>query len=131
MFNFNFRRGVPIFEQVVLAAIAAILRREYLPGQAFPSVRAIAADLKIHPNTAHKVIQHLVAQKWLEAVPGIGTVVADRVGKRGEEWRSLLRHDVERLVQRSQSLGLKLPDVIDELTNQWRDSKPSRSKEPP
>jgi len=131
VFNFNFRRGVPIFEQVVLAAIAAILRREYLPGQAFPSVRAIAADLKIHPNTAHKVIQHLVAQKWLEAVPGIGTVVADRAGKRAEEWRSLLRHDVERLVQRSQSLGLKLPDVIDELTNQWRDSKPSRSKEPP
>jgi GntR family transcriptional regulator len=130
VFNFDFRRGTPIFEQVVLAAIAAIIRREYLPGQTFPSVRVIAADLKIHPNTAHKVIQHLVAEKWLEARPGIGTVVADRAANRGEEWRTLLQLDVQRLLQRAQSIGASLPDVIDELTHQWNDAKPSRNKEP-
>jgi len=130
VFNFNFRRGMPIFEQVVLAAIAAIIRREYLPGQSFPSVRVIAADLKIHPNTAHKVIQHLVTEKWLEARPGIGTVVADRAGNRGEEWRALLQLDVQRLLHRARSMGASLADVIDELTQQWNDAKPPRNKEP-
>jgi GntR family transcriptional regulator len=122
VFNFRFRRGIPIFDQVVLAAIAAVLRGEYAVGQAFPSVRAIAADLKIHPNTAHKVIQHLLAEKWLEARPGIGTVVADRAGTHEEEGRELLRPDVQRLVLKAQSVGASLPNVIDELTHQWKNS---------
>ncbi len=120
VFNFNFRRGIPIFDQVVLAAIAAILRGEYTVGQSFPSVRAIAADLKIHPNTAHKVVQHLLAEKWLEARPGIGTVVADRAGTHAEEWRDLLRPDLQRLVLTARSVGADLPHVIDELTHQWK-----------
>lgn len=131
VFNFKFRRGTPIFEQVVLAAIAAMLRGEYSAGQAFPSVRAIAADLKIHPNTAHKVVQHLVAEKWLEARPGIGTVVTDRAGSPNDEWRDLLRADLRRLLSKAHSVGADLPDIIDELTRQWNDSKPPRSKEPP
>jgi GntR family transcriptional regulator len=131
VFNFSLRRGSPLFDQVVIAAISAMLRGEYLPGQPFPSVRAIAADLKIHPNTAHKVIQHLLTEKWLEVRPGIGTVVASRGGEKAEEWRSLLQHDVERLLRRAQSIGASLPDVIDELTHQWNDPKQLSSKEPP
>jgi hypothetical protein len=30
-------------------------------------------DLKIHPNTAHKVVQHLIQERWLMAQPGVGT----------------------------------------------------------
>jgi GntR family transcriptional regulator len=52
VFNFKLQRGIPIFEQVVFASIGAMLRGEYKAGQPFPSIRSIASDLKIHPNTA-------------------------------------------------------------------------------
>ena len=39
-------------------------------------MRSLALDLKIHPNTAHKVVQHLIQERWLMAQPGVGTVVA-------------------------------------------------------
>ena len=66
VFNFKLHRGEPIFEQVVFASIGAMLRGEYRAGQPFPSIRSIASDLKIHPNTAHKVIGQLVNEGMLE-----------------------------------------------------------------
>jgi GntR family transcriptional regulator len=131
VFNFKLQRGAPIFDQVVLAAIGAILRGEYRAGQPFPSVRAIAADLKIHPNTAHKVVQRLIEERWLEASPGVGTVVADRARARGEEWHRLLRKDLERLCARAQSIGVSLPAVLDELAKQWSSGSQARRTDKP
>lgn len=119
VFNFKLLRGAPIFDQVVFASIGSMLRGEYRAGQAFPSVRTIASDLKIHPNTAHKVIQFLIEEKWLETRPGIGTVVADRPKTKSEEWRRLLRNDMERLLAKARSLDVGLPDLVDELNKQW------------
>ena len=118
-FNFKLQRGIPIFEQVVFASIGAMLRGEYRAGQPFPSVRSIASDLKIHPNTAHKVIQFLVEERWLEARPGIGTVVASRPKPRGEDARRLIRDDVNRVIAKARSIEVDLQDVKDELTQQW------------
>ncbi len=131
VFNFRLQRGAPIFDQVVLAAIGAILRGEYRSGQPFPSVRALAADLKIHPNTAHKVVQRLIEERWLETRPGMGTVVADRARAHGEEWPRLLRKDLERLCARAQSIGVSLPAVVDELTRQWRSGTQARRADKP
>src|SRR5580704_2277568 len=97
-FRFDLRPGEPIFDQVVFAAKKAIISGEFQPGQAFPSVRSLAAELKIHPNTAHKVIQHMIQEKLLEVRPGIGTVVADLPVARASERRRLVKQEVEQLV---------------------------------
>lgn len=118
-FNFKLQRGMPIFEQVVFASVGAILRGEYRAGQSFPSIRSIASDLKIHPNTAHKVIQFLVEERWLETRPGVGTVVAARPKPRGEDARGLIRDDVNKLISKARSIELGLQEVTDELRHQW------------
>jgi GntR family transcriptional regulator len=46
--------GRSIFDQVVFAAVKAFVSGEFRPAEPFPSVRALAADLKIHPNTAQR-----------------------------------------------------------------------------
>src|SRR5690606_2843125 len=63
-FHIKLESGQSIFDQVVFAATRAILAGAMKPGDPFPSVRALAKDLKIHPNTAHKVIQHLIQERW-------------------------------------------------------------------
>jgi DNA-binding transcriptional regulator YhcF (GntR family) len=77
LFRFELRPGQSIFDQVVFAAEKAFIGEEFQTGQACRSVRAPAADLKVHPNTAHRVIQHLIQERFLEVRPGIGTVVAE------------------------------------------------------
>ena len=98
LFRFNLHPGESIFDQLVFAAKKAFISGEFLPGQEFPSVRSLAAEFKIHPNTAHKVVQHLIQERWLEARPGIGTVVAETPEPRAGDRKRFLRCEVEQVV---------------------------------
>lgn len=117
--RFTLQAGQSIFDQVVFAAQKAFLSGEFQPGQAFPSVRALAADLKIHPNTAHKVIQHLIHERWLEVRPGIGTVVAETPAARPGDRKRLLQQEVERLVIEAKRVGVSLHDVVQAISARW------------
>jgi GntR family transcriptional regulator len=117
---FSWQPGQSIFEQVVFAAVKAFVSGEFQPGQAFPSVRSLAAELKIHPNTAHKVVQHLIQERWLEARPGIGTVVAERPEVRAGDRKRLLKNEVEQLVVEAKRVGVDLQDLIETIEAQWK-----------
>ena len=119
LLRFTLRPGQSIFDQVVYAAKKAFISGEFAPGQAFPSVRALAADLKIHPNTAHKVVQHLIQERWLEARPGVGTVVAERPAARAGDRKRLLEQEVEQLVVEAKRVGLDVDDVLNAVQSQW------------
>ena len=119
LFRLSLRPGESIFEQLVFAAKKAFVSRELETGQAFPSVRTLAAEFKIHPNTAHKVVQHLIQERWLEARPGIGTVVAEIPEPRRGDRKRLLGREVEQLVVEAQRLELDIDEVIEALEDQW------------
>jgi GntR family transcriptional regulator len=82
-------------------------------------VRSLAAELKIHPNTAHKVIQHLIQERWLEVRPGIGTLVADAPAARAGDKQRLLQQEVEQLVVEAKRVGLDLDDLVRAIESQW------------
>jgi GntR family transcriptional regulator len=114
-----FKPGESIFDQVVYAAKKAFVSGEFLPGQPFPSVRALAADLKIHPNTAHKVVQHLIQERLLEARPGVGTVVAEAPQVRSGDKKRLLKDEVEQLVVEAKRVGADFAEVVSAIEAQW------------
>lgn len=118
-FKITLTPGQSIFDQVVFAAIKAILGGTLKPGDAFPSVRTMATDLKIHPNTAHKVVQHMINERWLIASPGKGTVVASPPKARSGDRQHLLSHEVEQLVVEARRVGASLEEVTESLKRQW------------
>jgi GntR family transcriptional regulator len=111
--------GDSIFDQVVFAATRSILAGEMKAGEAFPSVRALALDLKIHPNTAHKVVQHLIQERWLSAQPGVGTVVASPPKARAGDRKRLLEDEVEKLVVEAMRVGAGLDEVQQAVEDTW------------
>lgn len=119
LFRFTLRPGQSIFDQVVFAAKKAFISGEFQPGQPFPSVRALAAELKIHPNTAHKVVQHLIQERLLEVHPGIGTVVAELPEARAGDRKRLLQQEVEQLVVEAKRVGLEIWEVMQAIETQW------------
>ena len=121
LLRISWQPGESIFDQVVFAAIRAFVSGEFVPGQAFPSVRTLAAELKIHPNTAHKVIQHLIQERWLEARPGIGTVVAAAPEVRPSDRKRLLKQEVEQLVVEGKRVGVGLDDLLEAIEAQWQE----------
>src|SRR5688572_7828160 len=111
--------GDSIFDQVCFAATKSILAGELKAGETFPSVRALALDLKIHPNTAHKVVQHLIQERWLVAQPGVGTVVAQPPKARAGDRRRLLEDEVEKLVVEAMRVGAGLDEVQQAVEDTW------------
>ena len=119
LFNLTLAPGQSIFDQVVFAATKAFVSGALRPGDKFPSVRALAMDLKIHPNTAHKVVQHLIQERWLEVRPGVCTVVAEPPQARAGDRQRLLGAEVEALVVEAKRVGLDLDEVTDAVRQKW------------
>jgi GntR family transcriptional regulator len=119
-FRVTFRAGVPLFEQVVYASTKAMVSGQLRPGDPFPSVRALSKELKINPNTAHKVVTHLIAEGLLEARPGIGTVVAALPDSTRKERTYLLEHEIEELVVEAKRLGIELSEMLSSISAHWQ-----------
>jgi GntR family transcriptional regulator len=113
------RPGESIFDQLLFAAKKALVAGEFAPGQAFPSVRMLAAELKIHPNTAHKVVQFLIQEGWLESRQGVGTVVAQHPKTLRRERPAILRQHAEEMVVEAKRLGLELDEVVEIIESEW------------
>jgi GntR family transcriptional regulator len=118
-FSATIRPGLSVHEQVVFAVKKAMVSGRLRPGDEFPSVRALSRELRINPNTAHKVVATLTADGLLEVRPGIGTFVVGRTASSAADRRALLREDVERLVVEARHLSLDVEDVLDAVAEHW------------
>lgn len=119
-FAIELKPGLPITEQVLFAVKKAAVTGRLKPGTPFPSVRALSQELKINPNTAHKVIATLVAEGVLVTTPAVGSVVAEPAGADTQARAALLGDDLERLVVEAKNLGLDLAEVQAELAAHWK-----------
>jgi GntR family transcriptional regulator len=126
-FRVQFRPGISLFEQIVYASKKAMVSGQMRPGDPFPSVRALSKDLKINPNTAHKIVAHLVSEGLLETRPGIGTVVAALPDSTRKERTRLLGHEIEELVVEAKRLGIARDEMLDSIADHWQRLSPNDS----
>ncbi|QOY84896.1 GntR family transcriptional regulator [Paludibaculum fermentans] len=118
-FRVTLQSGIPVHEQVAFEAKKAMISGRLRPGDPFPSVRALSKAMKIHPNTAQKVVAQLTAEGLLEVRPGIGTVVlAPPPGTRSERGQ-LLGREVEQLTVEARKLGLTRQQLHDAIDEHW------------
>jgi GntR family transcriptional regulator len=71
--------GLPLYLQIQAQVKHAVAAGALKPGDALPSVRKLAADLRINPNTVARAYQELERDAVIRSVPGGGTFVADGV----------------------------------------------------
>lgn len=126
-FRVSFEPGISLHEQVVYAARKAMLSGQMRPGDPFPSVRQLSKDLKINPNTAHKVVLQLLDDGMIEVRVGIGTVVAKRPRSTAAERARLLEREIEQVVVEAKRLGLDRDEVLDAVSSHWERFDPDGS----
>ena len=115
-----FEPGLSLFEQIVYAAKKALISGQIQPGERFPSVRVLSQSLKVNPNTAHKVVNQLVAEGLLEVYPGIGTIAARLPASTARERSKLLERELEQLVVEAMKLRMDIDDVVQALQDHWQ-----------
>lgn len=118
-FSIELKAGLPVAEQILFAVKKAVVTGQLRAGDRFPSVRVMSQELKINPNTAHKVIAALVGEGVLVTTPAVGSIVAQREPGGRKERAELLGAELERLVVEAKKLGLSLDEVHAGLAAHW------------
>jgi GntR family transcriptional regulator len=119
-FTIKFQYGTPIYEQIVYAVKKAVVSEQLKPGDRFPSVREIAKELRINPNTAQKVVAHLVREGLLEIKPGIGSVVSELSIATNIQRDKILNDEIEKLIVECRRLSITKKEVMDAINRNWK-----------
>ena len=119
-FTVELKPGLPVAEQILFAVKRAVVTGQLRPGDKFPSVRVLSQELRINPNTAHKVVAALVAEGVLVTTPAVGSIVAQPEAGGRRERAELLGGDLEQLVVEAKKLGLSLDEVQAALAAHWK-----------
>ena len=106
----------PIYEQVAEKIAELIIRGVLPPESQLPSVRSLAMDLSINPNTIQRAYQELERKGYTYSVPGKGSFVSQKT-EYLEEQRENILEEQRRLAEKAMCLGMDprlLKEVIDQ-----------------
>jgi len=91
MVHLDYRDARPIYLQIVEGYRAQILSGVLQPGEKLPSVRELAMELSINPNTIQRAYRQLEALGWIATVPGKGCFVCGLPEYAAAEQQELLQ----------------------------------------
>ena len=105
--------GVPIYRQIIAQIRYAIARGELSPGHQLPTVRQLAVDLSVNPNTVIKAYKELEIRGNLQTQQGTGTFISDTgVSITSEEMERVLATLCRDIIGRAGAYGIALDDLI-------------------
>lgn len=111
-FSINPTNGLAIYDQIVRQVKFAVANGTLPPGELVPSVRELARELAVNPNTVVRAYRDLTNEGILEAVRGTGlAVTATAVAHCERERRSLLRERLRQMLEEAHSSQLEPAEV--------------------
>lgn len=114
------RSGVPIYLQIVDGVRRAVEVGSLGSGDRLPTVRALAGELNVAPNTVVKAYNELQRDGLIESRPGVGTVVSQEVGERTRERGvEALYERLGELVRDAVGLGLTEDDLWERFDREF------------
>ncbi len=118
-FRLDAHSGVPVYRQLIDQVQGAIAMGVLRPGDQLPTVRLVAVELAINPNTVMRAYRELEIRGVLDTQQGTGTFVADRpaatTGETGDEKARKLTQLAGEFVARAGAAGLSVDELIEAL----------------
>lgn len=126
-FRLDGRSGVPVYRQIIDQVLIAIASGALSPGAQLPTVRQVAVDLSINPNTVMRAYRELEIRGILDTQQGTGTFITQQQVPRDEiERRRRLGQFTGEFVARAGGEGFALEEVIECLNELAAEKKKRR-----
>ena len=109
--EWNFRNDQPIYSQLTQRLTEAIVSGIYAPGEKLPSVRALATQLAINPNTIQRAYNELETSGYCCSVPGKGCFAVHTYRAQDDARRLSLEHQLKELLQELRAMGASEKDI--------------------
>ena len=123
----DLRSGVPVYRQIIDQVMGGIAASTVAAGDQLPTVRQLAVDLAINPNTVIRAYRELEIRGVLETHQGTGTFIGHQKVKRDDaERQRRLNQLVGEFVARAGSAGFTLEELLEPLHELQRDSGKKR-----
>ncbi len=115
-FRLDTHSGVPAYRQIIDQVQAGIASGSLAPGTQLPTVRQVAVDLAINPNTVLRGYRELEIRGVLETQQGTGTFISNRKVNQDEGERARqLNQLVSEFVARAGANGFTLRELMERL----------------
>ncbi len=108
----DLRSRTPIFEQIIASVRDLVIRGLLVPDEHLPSVRSLAAELAINPNTIQKAYGELERQGVIYSLAGRGNFVASDISALQTAHRAELLHAVETAVLAAKEYGIAEDEIL-------------------
>lgn len=119
MISIDYQSKLPLYEQIAQRFQTLILKGALPAGGQMPSVRTLAVELSINPNTIQKAYSLLEQQGYIYPVKGRGNFVSDSSSLVQQEKDSLLE-DVRQLAEEGKELGIQRTEFIQVIDRIYR-----------
>jgi GntR family transcriptional regulator len=124
-FRLDLHSGVPVYRQIIDQVTGGMAAGVLAPGDQLPTVRQVAVDLAINPNTVVRAYRELEIRGVLETQQGTGTFISQKKIKRDEVARQRqLTQLVSEFVGRAGASGFTVQDLLEQL----REFQPGQEK---
>ena len=115
-FRLDLQSGVPVYRQIIDQVRGAVASGALTVGDQLPTVRQLAVDLSINPNTVVRAYRELEFGGLLETHQGTGTFISAQKLRGGEAERERqLAQIVGDCVARAGAAGFTVADIIEQL----------------
>jgi len=115
-FMLDIKSGVPFYRQIVDQIRYGISSRRLLPGEQLPTVRDLAVQLELNPNTVRKAYSELEILGVLDTQQGTGTFVSRKEIEIADVERDrMLAQICDELVARGHQYNLTLKEIVEHL----------------
>ncbi len=111
MITLNYRDARPIYEQVRDGLRRLIVSGAVGDGEKLPSVRQLASQLAINPNTIQRAYNELEAEGWIASVPGKGSFAVRGARGTGDERRRELSGRLRETAAELRAMGMPQAEI--------------------
>src|SRR5258706_9955156 len=126
-FRLDLHSGVPVYRQIIDQVMGGIAASALAGGDQLPTVRQVAVDLAINPNTVVRAYRELEIRGVLETQQGTGTFISQQKVQRNEvERRRQLNQIVSEFVSRAGAAGFTVEDLLEQLHELATDNRKKR-----
>ena len=108
----EFQDHLPIYAQLMDTLKRRIITGRYLPGEKLPSVRELAAEAGINPNTVQRAFSELEREGLIYTQRATGKYVTENADEIKSARQALAKKQVAEFLSNMQSLGYSVGDVI-------------------
>jgi GntR family transcriptional regulator len=123
-FKLDPHSGVPVYRQIIDQVQAGLASGTLARGDQLPTVRQVAVDLEINPNTVLRAYRELEIRGVLDTQQGTGTFVAERpVEETDAERARRLGQFAGEIVARAGTAGFALREVMEALHARLNENK--------